>query len=172
MAEATGSAAFAAEVFEKHIEGREPLDYARLLGAAGLDLRKVNPGKAWIGASQVQNDGDAVKLAEVSLRGSPLYAAGLEKDDEIKQCDGKAVRKPDDLENCVAKHSIGETLTISYNSRSGPKKVNVRLGEDPTLEVVTYEKAGKPISEEVRVFRALWLGSHAMRANQSGSVVN
>ncbi len=172
LGEATGSAEFAADVFQKHIAGREPLDYARLLGAAGLELRKANPGKVWMGASHLEESNDGLKLADVSLRGSPLYEAGLEQGDEIRQCDGKAVRKNDDLQDCLKKHASGDMMTLAYVGRGGPKKAEVKLAEDPAVEVVTYEKAGRVVSEPVRAFRMAWLGSHAIRAKASSASVN
>ncbi len=172
LAEATGSAEFAADVFQKHIEGREPLNYAKLLEAAGLELRKANPGKPWMGAAHLEESNDGLKLADVSLRGSPLYEAGLDQGDEIKQCDGKAVRKNDDLQDCMKKHSTGEMITLAYVGRGGPKKAQVKLEEDPAVEVVTYEKAGRVVPDPVRAFRMAWLGSHAMRAKSSEASVN
>ncbi len=127
LAEATGSSEFAETVFQRNIYGREPLDYAALVKAAGLELRKARAGKPWIGALRLESGAGGVKLADVSLRGSPLYNAGLEMGDEITQCDGKAVKKTDDFQNCIARHALGEQLTVEYISRSGAKKATIRV---------------------------------------------
>jgi hypothetical protein len=37
----------------------------------------------------------------------------------------------------------------------------VPLVENPAVEVVTYEKAGMPVTDAMRSFRQAWLGSKA-----------
>jgi len=161
LAEATGSSPFAHEIFTRHINGREPLDYASLLAAAGLQLRKVHPGKAWVGPDRFETSGGGVKISEATLRGSPLYAAGLERADEISQCDGKKLKKTEDLRSCIAKHAPGDRLNLDYVSRAGSKRAAVIAAEDPAVEIITYEKAGLAVDSQIGSFRAAWLGSKA-----------
>jgi predicted metalloprotease with PDZ domain len=172
LAEATGSPEFAADVFTRHIQGREPLDYAGLVAAAGLQLRKTHAGKPWIGATRLDATSQGLKLTDVVLRGSPLYAAGLEMGDEITQCDGKPMKKSDDLQSCVAKHALGEQVTLEFNSRAGVKNATVNLAEDPAVELVTFEKAGVDVTDQIRAFRAAWLNSKALGRPQIDPVVN
>ena len=172
LAEATGSAKFAESVFKKHIEGREPLDYAELVKAAGFVLRKSHAGKAWVGAGRLETNSDGVKLPEVALRGSPLYNAGLEMGDVVTHCDGKATKKADDFQSCLAKHAIGEGVAIEYISRGGVKKATVTVGEDPALELVSFEKAGLEVSAAVSEFRGAWLGTKALHKVETEPVVN
>ena len=172
LAEATGSEEFAAAVFKRNIEGREPLDYQALVAAAGLQLRKSHPGKPWIGAPRLETSSDGVKLAEVALRNTPIYVAGLDVGDEITRCDGKAVKKVDDVQTCVGKHALGETLALEYNARSGAKKATVTVAEDPAVELVTFEKAGMPVSDGVKAFRDQWLGSKTLHKEYPEPVVS
>jgi predicted metalloprotease with PDZ domain len=165
LGEATGSREFADSVFKRYIYGKEMLDYAGLVKAAGLELRKAHPGKAWVGALRMESAGEGVKLGDVSLMGSPLYNAGLEMGDEITQCDGKAVKKADEFQTCIGKHAVGEQLSVEYISRGGTKKATVTVAEDPAIEIVTFEKAGRPVGEAEKAFRAAWLSSKAMRSN-------
>jgi predicted metalloprotease with PDZ domain len=171
LAEATGSSPFAREIFSHHINGREPLAYASLLAAAGLQLRKSHPGKAWAGPDRFETSSGGVKISETTLRGSPLYAAGLERGDEISQCDGKKLKKPEDLQSCVAKHAPGDQLRLDYLSRAGAKKASVIAAEDPAVEIITYEKAGLEVNSQIGSFRAAWLGSKAPRLKISDPVV-
>jgi predicted metalloprotease with PDZ domain len=161
LAEATGSSQFAREIFTHHINGREPLDYAALLAAAGLQLRKIHPGKAWVGPDRFETSNGGVKISEATLRGSPLYTAGLERGDEISQCDGKKLKKTEDLQSCIAKHAPGDRLNLDYTSRTGVKQAAVTATEDPAVEIITYEKAGLEVSSQIGLFRAAWLGSKA-----------
>jgi predicted metalloprotease with PDZ domain len=172
LAEATGDAAFAAETFRKHIVGKEPLDYAALAKEAGLEVRKAHAGKPWVGAARVDSEGDGAKLAEVSLRGSPLYRAGLEMGDVVTQCDGKLLKKAEDFQGCVAKHAVGDVLNLVYTSRAGARKATVTVAEDPAVEIVTFEKAGEDISAPVKSFRIEWLGSKALHSAGAEPVVD
>jgi predicted metalloprotease with PDZ domain len=162
LGEATGDSAFAQSVFAHHIYGREPLDYQALVGAAGLKLRKAHAGKPWIGSDQVEVSGDGLKLSEVALRGTPLYSAGLDKGDEIARCDGKPLKKVEDFEACLAKHAPGDGVVLEYRGRGGAKKTTVTVAEDPAVEIVTFEKAGLEVSEQVKMFRSRWLDSGVM----------
>jgi predicted metalloprotease with PDZ domain len=171
LSEATGSAAFAHEVFEHHIYGREPLDYQSLAAQAGLQLRKIHPGKPWIGNDQVEASGEGLKLSELVLRGSPFYAAGLESGDELSQCDGKPLKKTQDLESCLSKHAPGDTLALDYRSRAGAKTARVAVMEDPALEIVTFENAGLQLTGQIKAFRKAWLGSRSFHEGIAEPIV-
>ncbi len=49
LADATGSNEFAKEMFQRHIDGLEPMEYDALLAHAGFLLQPAAPGKAWLG---------------------------------------------------------------------------------------------------------------------------
>jgi predicted metalloprotease with PDZ domain len=171
LSEATGDSEFAHSVFEHHIYGKGPLDYRALVAAAGLQLRKAHAGKPWIGSNLTEVSGDGVKLTEVALSGTPLYNAGLDRGDEISRCDGKPIKKVDEFESCLAKHAPGESLMLEYRSRGGAKKTTVMVAEDPRLELVTFENAGLEVSEQIKSFRNLWLGSKALHRDIAEPVV-
>ena len=172
LAEATGSADFAQSVFKKNIYGREPLDYATLVRPAGLELRKVHAGKPWVGGMRWEAADSGVRLADVALRGSPLYKAGLESGDVISQCDGKAVKKPDELQDCLGKHAVGDQVSVEYTSRTGGKTATLTLAEDPAVHLVTFEESGREIDEPTRKFRQDWLRSKALTFTKVAPVVN
>jgi hypothetical protein len=46
---------------------------------------------------------------------------------------------------------------VSYKNRTGNHETTVTLEENPYLEVVTYEKAGKELSKDQQDFRNNWL---------------
>jgi predicted metalloprotease with PDZ domain len=162
LANATGSAQFAADIFKRHISGKEPLDYAALLAPAGLKLQKTNAGKAWLGAEKLTDRDGAVEIAGNTLMGSPLYNAGLERGDEIATCGGQTVTKITDLASCVEKYSPGQTVKLTAKTRAGSKTTEVTLAEDPALEIVTYELAGLALTPEQKTFRENWLKSKAL----------
>ena len=148
----------------------EKNDYAALLAKAGLLLQKANPGKAWAGrigglaqrgrsgeARTPDNPGFAVTVS--TLQGTPLYDAGIDAGDVILTADGKAVNDAESLTKIIAAKHPGDHLTIAYQNRSGEHKAELLLQEDPTLEVITFEKAGKTLNPEQETFRKKWLST-------------
>ncbi len=53
-------------------------------------------------------------------------------------------------------------MRLTYEQRGRKGKVKVRLEEEPGLELVTFETAGRDVTAEVREFRKSWLGSKAL----------
>ena len=153
---------FAGEIFEHYIYGKQAMDYAALLPAAGFMLRKAQPGKAWLGAERFKDTGRGIEIATSTLRATPLYEAGVDKGDTLEQLDGKALKTSADLESRLAHHSPGDQVQIKVAGRAGEKIVKVELKENPTLEVVAFEQVGRKITPEIESFRAAWLGSKAL----------
>jgi predicted metalloprotease with PDZ domain len=119
LATVSGDRAFAQEFFTRYIEGRELMDCAKLLGRAGLVVRKPSAGRAWIGAARLQLSGGAARVAAVVPLASPLYNAGVEQDDQIVSLDGSELSSPSALEQVLVRHKPGETIPIRYVRRSG-----------------------------------------------------
>ena len=161
LAEVTGDAAFAADFFDRYIRGRDVPDYEALLAHAGLLLRKANPGRPTLGQAQIRYDGGQAHLVSGTLVGTPLYEAGLDRGDRIIALAGRPVRSDDDVNAVLAAHSPGDVVEIRYEQRGREVTATLRLAEDPRLEVVTFERAGRPVSAEIRRFREAWLGSKA-----------
>ncbi|WP_342087531.1 M61 family metallopeptidase [Dyadobacter sp. OTU695] len=149
---------FAQQFFAKYINGHESLDYAPLLANAGLLLKKQFEGQAWIGDVRYK-EGAGLTITSNTVIGSPLYKAGLDIDDEILKVDGKSVTKNDDLTSILKSHKPGDQLAVEYKHRDEPKTAMLELIENPRLQVVTYEAAGKTVSEAMQTFRKAWLGS-------------
>jgi predicted metalloprotease with PDZ domain len=162
LAETTGSSQFAQDIFNRHIYGKEPIDFASLLPTAGMLLRKERPGSAWLGARKLNFNGDSVELANNTLRDSPLYNAGLDRGDRILRWDGKTIKSSVDLDSWLAKHKPGDRVRLQVESRGQKKTCELMLAEDPTLEIVTYERAGNSLTPAIQSFRHAWLDSKAL----------
>jgi predicted metalloprotease with PDZ domain len=169
LAETTGDKAFAEELFTKHIIGKEPLDYGRLIEPAGLALQLGRPGKTWLGVQRLDASAKGVQFGSAALRGSPVYKAGLEKGDEIEACDGNDVKSVDQLDACLGRHSAGDKVKLKAVTRSGEKEVEVTLQQDPRVEVVSNEHLGKEVTAKMKKFREAWLASKAAVTNASGN---
>lgn len=159
LAETTGDAAFAHDIFLNHITGCQPLDYARLAAPAGISLTLANPGKAWLGTTRLMDSASGLDVDAPTLRGSPAYLAGIDTGDKLEQCAGQPLRDPVSLESCLAAHKPGETVAFKVKGRAGIRTVNVKLQQDPHVTFVSFAASGQPLTSEIKAFRDLWLKS-------------
>ncbi|TWR29762.1 M61 family metallopeptidase [Mucilaginibacter pallidiroseus] len=159
---------FAADFFKRYIYGVEKNDYAALLDKAGYVLRKAQPGKAWIGSlsggggrgksGQTKGAADGVAITSPTIKGTPVYKAGLDAGDVITKVDGNAVDAAG-LSKAVSEKKPGDKLTITYTNRTGEHETVITADESPAFEVVSYEKAGKQLTKQQQDFRDSWLSS-------------
>jgi predicted metalloprotease with PDZ domain len=170
LAKLTKNPKFAAEFFNKYIYGVEKNNYEALLAKAGLILRKAQAGKAWAGslsgnarrgrAGQARTTGaEGLPILTSTVIGTPIYKAGLDAGDIILKADGKDIKDEQGFDEIVAAKNIGDKIAVSYKNRTGAHETTVTLEENPTLEVVTYEKAGKELTKDQDAFRKNWLSS-------------
>jgi predicted metalloprotease with PDZ domain len=159
LAEVCGNRAFAEDFFARYVRGREVPDYTALLARAGLVLRKRNPGRAWMGPVSLELAGGTARVTQPTLEDTPAYRAGLDRDDEIVAVDGVAVTGPWRLEEAVQRRRPGEPVRLSVRRRGIRRELPVVLAEDPSLQVVPAEEAGRPLSAAERDFRQRWLES-------------
>jgi predicted metalloprotease with PDZ domain len=157
LADVSGDRAFAHDFFSKYIEGHDVADYARLLSRAGFVLKKRNEGRAWLGdlTFDPRNPGHVAPLV---LPNWPIYSAGLEQDDELREVDGQRVASSDDLEMTLRRRKPGDRVEVGFVDRAGAsKKATVTVAQDPRLEVVPVERGGT-LSAAQKAFRERWLG--------------
>jgi predicted metalloprotease with PDZ domain len=170
LAKVTNNPKFAADFFSKYIYGIDKNNYEALLAKAGYVLRKAQPGKAWAGslsgagrrgrAGQARTSGsEGVPIVTSTISGSPVYKAGLDAGDVILKADGKDLKSEQEFADLVASKNIGDKIVIAYKNRTGTHETTVTLEENPYLEVVTFEKAGKQLNKEQQDFRDAWLSS-------------
>jgi predicted metalloprotease with PDZ domain len=158
LAEVT-SAGYAAEVFRRYINGREVLPMDTLLARAGLVLRPARPGKVWLGPVGLTEQDSTLAVTTSPTIGSPLYAAGIERGDRIVSIAGRPMLTSADLDAVLSDRTPGASVPAVIIGREGRKDVSITLAEDSTLEIVTFEKAGRPVPKQVATFRSAWMGS-------------
>ncbi len=151
--------AWADDFFRQHIAGKQPLDYEGLLARAGLHLRRPWAGFASLGNVSFTQDTTRLVIAGNTLAGSPIYDAGLDRGDRIIALDGKPTSKQADVDAVLAAHKPGERVSVDYESRGQQHSATVTLGERTEYEIVTFEKAGLPVTAEMRAVRRAWLGN-------------
>jgi predicted metalloprotease with PDZ domain len=152
---------YAATAFRRYINGRDvpPLD--TLLARAGLVLRRARPGKVWLGPVGLDAQDSTLAVMSSPTIGSPLYEAGIERGDRLVSIAGRAMLTSADLDAVLSDRKAGTTVPAVILGREGRKDVTITLADDFTLEIVTFEKAGRPVSKAVAAFRSAWMGSLA-----------
>lgn len=155
----TGDRGFAKDFFARYIRGRDVVDFERLLQQGGLVLRKVNPGAAWLGPVRLAYDSTGATIGGATIIGTPLYQAGLDRGDKVLTLDGKPLRTDSDWTGVQQAHQPGDAIAATWWSRGAERSGSITLGEDSRLEIVTYEKAGRPVTPEIETFRKDWLGA-------------
>jgi len=157
----SGDAAFAQDFFARYIEGREVMEYAPLLSRAGLVLRRHAAGRAWAGPLRTQDTQTGARVVSDSLFGTPAYQAGLDRDDIIVSIAGSKTATSADVERAIATRKPGDSLQVVYD-RHGERITSIlKLGEDPSIELVPAEEAGQVLTDAQRKFRKSWLASAA-----------
>ncbi len=161
LADVTGDDAFADVFFKRHIEGSDLPDFAPLLEQAGLKMQRKNAGDAWLGRVKIEEDGRAVKIASNTLLGSPLYAAGLDRGDEVINLGRFTINDEKGWKRALKRHEPGDTVTIVYRQRGAEKRSLIAFAEDETLEIVPIEGGKRDdakLSDTQKAFRDAWLG--------------
>ena len=88
----------------------------------------------------------------------PIYAAGIEQDDELQAVDGQKIGSETDLATALARRKPGDRATIAFVNRAGAtKSASVMLAEDPHVEVVPEESAKGSLTPVHQQFRDHWL---------------
>ena len=138
LAEATGSSEFAKEMFQRHIEGLEPMDYAALLAHAGFVLQPASPGKAWIGTPPMRFSDRGLDIIGPTLRGSPLYIAGIDRGDKIVEIDARNSRLGVTWTSGRVAQARGPSK-LTVETRAGKKQVLITWAQAPDVEIVSFD---------------------------------
>jgi predicted metalloprotease with PDZ domain len=168
LADLTGDRAFANDYFDRYIEGRDVVDYAKLLEPAGLTLRLARPGVGWIGPPGVLETPDGLEVG--TGRGgagfpvpfnTPLYAAGVDEGDLIATIDGQPATMA--AWTGISQKKPGATVTLGVVRRDGARVTKTAtVAQDPALQIVgidTPAAGGATLTDAQRAFRTSWLGT-------------
>ena len=86
----------------------------------------------------------------------PIYAAGVEQDDEVRELDGQRINGDSDVSAVLGRHKPGDRISITFVDRTRrAKTATMTLAENPALEVVPVDS---PTAAQ-KSFRDAWLGS-------------
>jgi len=160
LATVSGDRNFANDFFSKFVEGRELVDYTRLLARAGLIMRKRSPGRPFAGMVQMQAGGSSLRVGNLVPWESPLYKAGVSQDDQLVNLDGTALTSTAAWDEALGRHKPGDRVPLRFVRRSGETvNATLELVEDPRIEIVPFEKLGGALTADQQRFRSAWLSS-------------
>ena len=148
---------FASQFFADYVNDAKVPDYEALLAQAGFLLRPRNPGNAYLGQVSFDYEEDGAIIRGNTLVGSPLYKAGLGKGDKILTLDGKMLKSTSDWQALTNNRKPGDKIEVEFEQRGQTRTATLSLMEDPRLEVVLFEDAGKELSAAQQAFRTSWL---------------
>jgi predicted metalloprotease with PDZ domain len=155
LAAVSGDKAFARDFFGRYIQGHDVADYSRLLSRAGFTMRKRHPGAAWLGDLRLESR-DGWRVTALVAPTWPIYAAGVDEDDELQQVDGQKIAGGGDIATLMQRHKPGDTVPVVFVDRTGvAKTASVTLAEDPHTEVVPV--SGAALTAAQKAFRDRWL---------------
>ena len=140
LATVSGDATFAREFFDKHVRGTEPLPYRRLLAAAGYELKERDAGP-FVGPLRLQADRGRLAVNGNPVSTSPVYRAGIGRDDVVISLDGKPLAQPADWDKVVATLTPGSEVEVVFESRGEKRTSRLAVERDPRLTVVAMPQA-------------------------------
>lgn len=161
LGEYVGDAAWARDFFARYVRGREVVNYEALLARAGVLVRRAKDGAGTLGQVPVQFDSSGARVLGPTLAGTPVYDAGVDRDDLIVTIGGRPATSQEAFTAAVAGKRPGEAVELVYEQRGERRTVRAALIEDRRLEAVTFEQAGRALTRAQRRFREAWLGSRA-----------
>jgi len=150
---------FADDFFARYIEGRDAIDYGKLMDQAGLVLRPMRPGAGWIGDIDTEElpGGAGLRMTLVTPFGSPVYDAGIDQNDVVVAVNG--AKASGHLANIARAMKPGSVMALTVRGRDGKPFVrDVAVKADPHVQFVPIESAGGTPTAAQLAFRESWLG--------------
>lgn len=159
LAAVTKDSVFARSFFASYVVGSALPDYPALLAQAGFLVRPARAGHAWMGDTRISAlDGEVIVAGPTSI-GSPMYEVGMAAGDRITRVGDRAITTVPELRQAIDATKPGEQVRLTWIGRGGEKSAMMTLREDPNVEVVTFEGAGRTPTAAQLAFRASWVGS-------------
>lgn len=159
LAAVSKDSAFARSFFASYVVGSALPDYPALLAQAGFLVRPARAGHAWMGDTRISAlDGEVIVAGPTSI-GSPMYEVGMAAGDRITRVGDRAITTAPELQQAIDATKPGEQVRLTWIGRGGEKSAMMTLREDPNVEVVTFEGAGRTPTAAQLAFRASWVGS-------------
>ncbi|MBQ91562.1 MAG: peptidase M61 [Acidimicrobiaceae bacterium] len=151
--------AFAADYFDRYVEGREVIDYAPLLERAGVAVVETAPDQAWLGDPALRFERGGARIVRPVPLESPVYQAGLDQDDVVVSIDNREVSSSSRWRETVGRLLPGRSVPISYARGGELHSARITPVAHPGQRLVAIEALGRTLTPSQAAFRDAWLGS-------------
>ena len=153
LAELTANPDFAKNFFNHYVNGQQLPDFEALFAAMGLELAAAKPTQAFLTAATLVEQDKALKVDSNTLIGTPLYQAGVDKDDVLLTLGRYKLSSKAQWDKALARHQAGESAELSFRSRGKTYTTQVTFSADPSWVLTENKEA--TTAQLAR--RALWL---------------
>lgn len=141
--------------FNQYIHDSQVPDYKTLLDYVGVEFEPANPSKASLGTA-IRIDNGVGKLRSNAITGSPIYEAGIEREDEIISIDGVLLSEADSVDEILLNKTPGDIVEIHYRRWGVEKSTEAELTADPAYKTELNPNADSASIER----RNSWLSGH------------
>ncbi|MFN1835163.1 M61 family metallopeptidase [Balneola sp. MJW-20] len=120
---------FAEQFFDNFIFDSKLPDYEKLLANVGVTMELMSPGEAALG-TEIRIEDGVGKLRSNAIKGSPVYEAGIETEDEILSIAGMDLSSVNDIDELLGKYVPGDSITITFRRWGKNLEAKVILTEN------------------------------------------
>lgn len=146
-------ARFANEFFGKYVLNSQVPDYASLFKNMGVNFTNRSAGKASLGGN-VAKQRNGWRLTSNASVGSPVYKAGIEREDVILSIGGTVLDDDANFGSIIGNYKPGDVVEVKYRKMWGVEKTTkVTLTESKQFATSIDDKA----SNKAKQRRGAWL---------------
>ncbi|MCP5348722.1 MAG: M61 family peptidase [Gammaproteobacteria bacterium] len=155
LAELTNDGAFASDFFQRFIYGSELPDYRGLLANAGYAVTVAEPDTASLGNIELEFADRRATISSPVRVGTPLYAAGLNRGDQIVRIGRRRMSSERAWERMLRRADPGQSATIEFIQRGESRSAELHFAASQRLLISPVEE---PSTAQI-AFRDAWLQS-------------
>lgn len=139
------------DFFSKYVRGEADIEYDKIIGGIGLQLKKSEPnkGKAYIGADTAEESGRL--MIRTVPAGTPAYEQGLNTGDQIVAIDGYRATSAF-LQSYIGDKKPGNKVKLAVFRFDQLKEISFTLGTNTRAEF-EFEPIANPTELQRRLYR-------------------
>ncbi|MBC7745902.1 MAG: M61 family metallopeptidase [Flavobacterium sp.] len=138
------------QIYDDYVNGTKMINYSKILGYAGLELKVVSLEKTFFGVTTIAKEGK--DLISNIARGSSAWIGGLNVNDELISIDDCRFT---DTEKMLREKKIGDKIQVLVNRDGNLIQVEIKLIKDPSLRYQLMSVKSPTASQ--LVVRGKWL---------------
>jgi predicted metalloprotease with PDZ domain len=142
----------AGRYFDQHIYKSEAPDFESLFNSVGVSFGIASSDKATLGTGIQISDGVG-RLRSNALKGSAVYEAGINVNDEIMRIDGKSLDGMTSADALISSRKPGDRIEVVVRRWGQERVVQLTLGADQSVQTMIEDQADAAATAR----RAAWL---------------